>query len=139
MPNFFYQLLLFLRLINLHSRLISKRRRHSSGISLQEFPGTTSLPINNTISLPPEEQRPVFTLINTQSRSTPSPRSQQYTDDSLARFLRSPNSDGSLRIPYAQVCPSARFNRPESMGSGLEISLNQSLILSALSTLRPHN
>ncbi len=123
MPNFFYQLLPFLRCINPYSRLISRRRRHSSGISVQEFAGTTCSPINNTISLPPPEQQPVFTRINTQPRSTPSPRSQQYIDDSLARFLRSPNPNGSPRIPYAQVCPSARLNRPENMESGLGDSL----------------
>jgi hypothetical protein len=123
MPNFFYPFLLFLRLINPHSRLISRQRRHSSGISLQEFPGTTSLAIKDTISLPPEAQRPIFTRINTQSRSTPNSRTQQNTDDSLARFLRSPNPDGSPRTPYAQVCPSARFNRPESMEGGLGKSL----------------
>ncbi|WP_156792795.1 hypothetical protein [Rickettsiella massiliensis] len=122
MPNFFYQLLPFLRCINPYSRLISRRRRHSSGISVQEFAGTTCSPINNTISLPPPEQQPVFTRINTQPRSTPSPRSQQYIDDSLARFF-SPNPNGSPRIPYAQVCPSARLNRPENMESGLGDSL----------------
>lgn len=141
MRNFFYELLIFLRIIYRRPRPIkaARRSRQGSEISLQELSLSSALSKTNPTIFPLEEQSTLSPHTTARLRSSSDGASPKNQDDTLADFLRSPNPDGSPRISYAAVCPSAHFNRPEKTDFPFEDDTKSTLRARFLSTSRRHN
>jgi hypothetical protein len=140
MRDFFYELLIFLRIISRRPRsMVERRSRQGSEISLQALSLPLTLSKKNPTILPLEEQSTSSLYSTTRLRSSSDGASPKNQDNALADFLRSPNPDGSPRISYAAVCPSAHFNRSEKTDFTSEHDTNPTLRARSLSTSRRHN